>query len=99
MGDLPYYVDDPLMDDVRREHRRHLEPQEVESAARGFTVYAAWCTGPGCPWISRGVYDRHGQDEEFDQHMRDLQQYVHATQAGADPDAPASTAPNPEAQQ
>ncbi|MFG2563349.1 hypothetical protein [Streptomyces sp. NPDC048496] len=83
MTALPHYIDDPRIDEVRKTHRLHLDPHPVESALRGWTVYAAWCTGTDCPWISRSLYDDHGQHEQFDQHLRDLQQTVHGNSESA----------------
>lgn len=77
MSSLPYYVDDPLMDAERPKHRLELENEPVESARLGYAVSKAWCP---CGWQSPGTYDWHGHAEAYDQHMRDVQQRIHADQ-------------------
>lgn len=61
MGDVPYYVDDPLMVQARNHHTLQL-------AARR-------CAG--CPWSSPERFDFSAVQEAFDQHMQQVQQQVH----------------------
>ncbi|MGW7100449.1 hypothetical protein [Streptomyces sp. NPDC054838] len=76
---LPYYVDDPAMAEERKKHHLDLTPKEQESAWKGFTVYSASCRCNG--WYSGGDYDMNGHAELYDEHMRHIQQQIHA-QAG-----------------
>ncbi|MFD7835651.1 hypothetical protein [Streptomyces sp. NPDC059761] len=77
--ELPYYVDDPAMDEERSKHHLDLEVKEQESAWKGFTVYSASCRCNG--WFSGALYDQHGHAELYDEHMRRIQEQVH-DQAG-----------------
>lgn len=79
MNTLPYYADDPLMEDELRKHRMQSEKNRAESARLGFTVYDCQCP---CGWTSPKAYDYHGYAEEYDHHMRDVQMRIHAEREG-----------------
>ncbi|WP_030372446.1 hypothetical protein [Streptomyces rimosus] len=82
-----HYTDDPLMDEVRREHRLLLEPVGTHRTLFGgdTKLYAAACSAGD--WMDPRRYDHQAHQEGFDQHMAEVQQRVHAeTEADASGD-------------
>lgn len=79
MSDLPYYVDDPLVD--RAAHRPSMDVAEVPSAVEGRTLYVGTCScgdmTPTDPW------DNYAVLEAYDLHMARVQQALHAARAGS----------------
>ncbi|WP_404949039.1 hypothetical protein HFP70_35240 [Streptomyces sp. ARC14] len=73
-----HYTEDPLMDDVRREHRLLLEPVGTRTSLFGgeTPLYAAACSAGD--WMDPAQYDDYGHHEGFDQHMSDVQRQVRA---------------------
>ncbi|MFJ9719975.1 hypothetical protein ACIRPQ_29285 [Streptomyces sp. NPDC101213] len=72
MRELPYYMDDPAMDEARKAHRLQMEPADDER----FQRYTACCSCGS--WEAGRPLDAHAAQEEFDVHMGDVQQKVHA---------------------
>jgi hypothetical protein len=70
----PYYIDDPLMDEVRRTHRAQHEPADSDM----FQLYTGSCSG--CDWTS-GPLNASAVQEAFDDHMAGLQTQQHAKPA------------------
>ncbi|MEU6632862.1 hypothetical protein ABZ905_31950 [Streptomyces parvus] len=76
-----HYTDDPLMDAARREHRLILEPVGTTKTLFGVNaeLYGAGCAAGD--WMDSRQYGYDAHAEGFDQHMTELQQQLHATEA------------------
>ncbi|MEU6932838.1 hypothetical protein AB0A05_27190 [Streptomyces sp. NPDC046374] len=75
MADLPYYVDDPVMVEVRKAHRLLSEPDD---RAETWQAYTGTCSAGDWSPRAAGPLDSSALMEEFDGHMRDLQEKAHA---------------------
>lgn len=76
---LPYYVDDPLMDQARQQHRLDLHDDTsaealAEGASRGYVPQFGTCS---CNEWTTPTWDEHGVFEAFDQHMQQIQRSIH----------------------
>lgn len=73
MSDLPFYIDDPLVD--RAAHRLGMHTDEVESALRGYTAMFGSCS---CGEWTTPTWDSSAVLEAYDRHMTDVQAAIHA---------------------
>ncbi|MEU0110668.1 hypothetical protein ABZ313_35630 [Streptomyces sp. NPDC006251] len=71
MAGNPYYTDDPLMEEARRQHRMQSEPADDDARQ----LYTGSCTG--CEWTTRDPLDAHMLQEAFDAHMTAMQEEAH----------------------
>jgi hypothetical protein len=76
VGDLPFYIDDPLVD--RAAHRLNLHTDEVESALRGYTAIFGFCS---CGEWTTPTWDHNAVFAAYDNHMTDVQVAIHAARA------------------
>ncbi|MGW0562905.1 hypothetical protein ACWDZ4_20355 [Streptomyces sp. NPDC003016] len=78
---MQHYTDDPLMDGPRRIHGLILEPVGTTKTFFGADahLYGAACRAGD--WMDARPYDDQAHAEGFDQHMADVQQKVHETEA------------------
>lgn len=77
MSDLPFYIDDPLVDSAA--HRLELHCDEVESARRGYTAVFGSCS---CGEWTTPTWDDNAVLGAYDDHMSEVQAAVHAALAG-----------------
>jgi hypothetical protein len=73
VGELPFYIDDPLVD--RDAHRLSLHTDEVESARRGYQAVFGSCS---CGEWTTPTWDDDAILGEYDQHMTAVQAAAHA---------------------
>ncbi len=76
MSDLPFYIDDPLVD--RDAYRLGMHADEVESARRGYTAMFGTCS---CGEWATPTWDSSAVLEAYDSHMTDVQAAIHAALA------------------
>jgi hypothetical protein len=82
MSDLPFYIDDPLVD--RDAHRLGIHTDEVESARRGYAAMFGSCS---CGEWTTPTWDRNAVLEACDGHMTDVQAAIHAVLDSQAPEA------------
>jgi len=75
MGDLPFCIDDPLVD--RAAYRLSPHTDQVESALRGYTAMFGSCS---CGEWTTPTWDDNAVFAAYD-HMTDVQVAIHATRA------------------
>lgn len=71
-GELPFYIDDPLVD--RRQHRLSMDVDPVASAQAGRDLMAGTCS---CGGLTTPAWDDYAIFEAYDLHMTDVQQHLH----------------------
>ncbi|MEA5456744.1 hypothetical protein SPF06_18630 [Sinomonas sp. JGH33] len=72
MSDLPFYIDDPLVD--LNAHRLSLHTDEEESVRRGYRATFGTCS---CGEWTTPTWDDHAVFGSYDDHMNEVQATVH----------------------
>lgn len=73
MSELPYYIDDPLVDRVA--HRLDLHTDEEETAKRGYRATFGSCS---CGEWTTPTWDDDAVVDAYDSHMNGVQATAHA---------------------